>query len=141
MDAAVSAQVPHHEVSCRADFGIPAHVNAKFYWMRVAAEKRGIDFQLTKEELHSLLQGVPERCPCCKFPYVFTKGKRYPSIDRVDADGPYAMYNVRVICAKCNSTKGGVERGTIRQNSVDVRRVRAWIHDTWVTDCINASFL
>lgn len=69
------------------------------------AEKQGIEFSITREDLLELLG---EHCPLLGCRFAFAKGKTVPespSIDRKDPSKGYTKENVWVISAKANRIK------------------------------------
>lgn len=83
---------------------------SKRYYGRIkrSAKRRGIDFELTEEQVWKLSQQL---CHYCKAPpgNKLKIGKRifiYQGIDRVDSNKGYVPGNVVPCCISCNSAKG-----------------------------------
>lgn len=71
---------------------------------RQSAEKRGIEFRLTKSQAIAMFKS---HCSyCMELPSNGPKGKQYSGIDRVDNSGAYDLPNVRAACVRCNRAKG-----------------------------------
>lgn len=81
-----------------------------------SAKKRGIEFTLTKEQLHSL--SFPITCPVLGIPLKYNRGKpQYDSysLDRIDSTKGYAMDNVVVISHRANTLKNNATIDELRQ--------------------------
>lgn len=81
---------------------------------RINAERRGIDFMLTKDWfVDRVLAG---RCELTGIEFVLDQ-KRHPflpSPDRIDTQGPYSEENCRMVLWMINCAKGTNEEGEFR---------------------------
>lgn len=76
------------------------HVNARLNALKYAAEKRGIDWNLTDEEAKTMMTTA---CIYCKH---INLEVRVNGIDRLDSSKPYTTENCRPCCKNCNYMKG-----------------------------------
>lgn len=71
--------------------------------IRKSARKRGLDFNLTIEDII-----IPEFCPALDIPLIKTKGiatDNTPSVDRIDSNKGYIKGNVQVLSLRANMLK------------------------------------
>jgi hypothetical protein len=71
---------------------------------RSNAKARGLDFNLTEEDVH-----VPAMCPILNIPLIIMEGKRTdnsPSIDRINNNFGYIRGNIMIISWRANRIKG-----------------------------------
>lgn len=92
--------------------GIAARNNLYNIYLKTCVEKRGYEFELTKEEFFNLTK---QNCYYCgKEPTQIKKSKVsqyvYNGIDRVDNSKGYLKDNVVACCGKCNADKSGVTK-------------------------------
>lgn len=66
---------------------------------RASAKKRGIPFELCKEDLE-----IPEVCPILRTPFEFNTD-RTMTVDRIDNSKGYVRGNVQIISMKANTMK------------------------------------
>jgi hypothetical protein len=79
-------------------------ITHQFRIYRIGAEKRGLVFELTKEQVASL---TFQHCYLCNIaPSNAWKGLSYSGIDRVDNAVGYTAKNSRACCWECNNAKG-----------------------------------
>lgn len=91
------------EFSC-ALRGMFARWRAKRRWL---AQLKGVEFNLSTEELEELYALCREHCPCCGRPWVhLRRHPQAPSIDRINVKLGYSFTNAQVLCRDCNHNKG-----------------------------------
>lgn len=78
---------------------------AKYLWLRAKgnAAAKGVPFTLHEQDLI-----VPDVCPVLGIPLFFTPNQatpNTPSVDRIEAGGPYSKDNVIVISLRANTIK------------------------------------
>ena len=77
----------------------------KHSWRKSSAEKRGIQWGLTDDEVTRLFDAAEATpCPACGV-FMTPRTKRAPTLDRVLNDRGYTPDNVAVICKQCNEIK------------------------------------
>jgi len=79
---------------------------------RKSAKTRGIEWDLSVDEMLQLGYEAKNRCQVSGIRFVYTPtgtGKRpwMPSLDRIDPRGPYTKANVRLVCAAVNLARNG----------------------------------
>jgi hypothetical protein len=85
-----------------------AYVSKIFYAALHRANKRGAQFNLTKDDVDNLFARSGGRCEITGLPFSFenpdlhTKRPFVPSIDRIDCKGIYEADNCRLICLAAN---------------------------------------
>ena len=103
-----------------------------FHGYRHGALKRGIDFNLTKEQVFHLFE---QNCHYCGAPPHQTRtgsqcssSYTYTGIDRVDSDLGYTPGNVVPCCAECNRAK----------KSLGVDQFLEWVSRVYHHSCVIA---
>lgn len=98
-----------HKDSCGPDDDPNAVLARRLHGQhRRGASARGIDFNLSKEDVYNMLSMAGGRCQVTGVPFEMErkKGQRrrpyYPSIDRVDASKGYTRRNTRVVISAAN---------------------------------------
>lgn len=77
--------------------------------LRTNAKARGIELNITKEDVAAMIDEAGNRCSLTGIPFSILKDSRYrvrpwaPSIDRIDSTQGYTRQNCRVVCAYVNS--------------------------------------
>ena len=72
------------------------------------ANRRGIAYHMTIEEIEALYARSGGRCELTNIAFTFERPDNQriapwaPSLDRIDSHGPYAVENVRLVCAAVN---------------------------------------
>lgn len=83
---------------------------ARWLWnrFRISAIRRGIEFNLTVEQMWQLAVAQNERCALSNQPLVFDlniKGKHNASLDRIDSSKGYVIGNVQWVTKDINLAK------------------------------------
>lgn len=83
-------------------------VTKVFHAAKYRANKKGVEFKLTKDELNSLFNRANGACEVTgvKFDFSnkdnFNKRPFVPSIDRINSSGIYELKNCRIVCMITN---------------------------------------
>lgn len=85
------------------------HVNARLNAVKFAAEKRGIEWNLSDEEAKTMMTTA---CIYCKH---IDLEVRVNGIDRLDSNKSYTAENCRACCKNCNYMKGTYDPRTFIQ--------------------------
>jgi hypothetical protein len=87
---------------------------AAYASLKWKAKQRGIEFELTFEEFSQLADAHD---------YIEGRGREVGClhIDRIDAEGSYALHNVQILTATENSSKARYERKVLLPNGREVR--------------------
>lgn len=82
------------------------------------AEKRGVEFDLSRDEFLELIQQNCYLCgaPPCNLRRGKNKSLKYNGIDRVDNSKGYVSGNVMPCCWKCNQVKAKMNLADLHQH-------------------------
>lgn len=87
----------------KRNYLIKNYIKSKLNNARHRAEREGLEFNLTEEDII-----IPEKCPILNVPLVIGTRRNYdysPSIDRLDNSKGYVKGNIWVVSNKANSMK------------------------------------
>jgi hypothetical protein len=87
--------------------------------------KKGIAFTLTIEEFNTLVARCENRCELSQRAFedtanlqAFQRHPHYPSLDRIDATGPYSFANCRIVTVSINMALGTWGEDVLMENAV-----------------------
>ena len=82
---------------------VKSHIKHMLHSAKTRALKRGLEFNLTKEDII-----IPDKCPILEVPLMIGTKDNYeysPSLDRIDNTKGYIRGNIQIISKKANSMK------------------------------------
>lgn len=87
--------------------GAPLWARGAYFNARKNAARRGIEFDLTREQMIALVKRSEGRCEMSGIVFDHSPGSGFrrpfaPSLDRVRSSEPYTLNNVRLICVIAN---------------------------------------
>lgn len=83
------------------------HISTMLANAKKRAEKRGLEFNLNKEDII-----IPELCPILKIPFIIGTKENYdftPTIDRIDNSKGYTLDNIQIVTNKANTMKNSAD--------------------------------
>jgi len=95
-------------------------LNSMFNTAKKRAEKKNIEFNLTKEWISQQLEKQKYCCILTNIPLIFNETENYinpyaPSLDRIDSNQGYTKDNVRIVCAAINLSLNEFGEDTFRK--------------------------
>jgi len=102
--------------------------------VRGNAKRRGIEVSITVEDIDRMMRDQDMRCCLTGIKFKTDRHEgcgrvrpRLPSVDRIDARGPYAMGNVRIVCAAMNAALGDWGEDSFERMLDGYCRAKGWM--------------